>query len=1186
MKIVTLTGKGLLSALGLSCCCLRDPGGVCRAQGIPTGAGSLDSSFFSARGAEPNWYGGPTVQRIAVQPDGSVVISGSFAMVQGFARQSLARVLPNGSLDRSFVPPGLLSAYNYVRDFVLEPGGNIVVAANASGLVRLDAIGIPDPGFDGQLTNGASAVVRLPGGEYLAATYVEPTNSAAGYGVILLDAQGRPSPRWTTDYRSARPVSFLLLSPDTRRLVVDGIAELSLDFSGANFSYLSNALPARFWPSCGAFQADGKLLLGRSGSSASEWNTNSTLPCALVRLNPDRTMDPTFRTNVSIGVGELEGGRDKLRIDAVAIQADGNILIGGFFTRVNDEPRPLLARVQPNGELDAGFEPDIEVNPGADIDALQALSAMGLAPDGRLIIGGIFTHINGLVCSSLARLHTTGETSGGILAFGQAVYYAWETNGPVRVSVRRFGPANHQVSVFYESPDLNSDIPVPGPQRGQLVFAPEETNKTITLPVQDNRMLDGNHSFRLRLSNPGGGAVLTGTPETRITIFDDEQPGRPGSVDLSFRQIHLEGAVYSTTLVAVEPDGSALLSVYSTIDMYSGLLNFMRCDPTGVIDESFHPSIDGTVTAAFPDPATARILIVGNFSTVNGQSRPNLARLNHDGSLDAGFPAAPIDRAEWINGALLEPDGKILIHGGFVSFNNVPRQHVVRLLADGTVDPQFDTSAAYWINGIEAVARQPDGKIVLAGSFTQGRGLLVRLNRDGSADASFVPPALRYQWGIQALLCQPDGRILLGGNLCLADGRTARLIRLNADGSLDNTFWTTIPLSYYGNSLLLQPDGKIIVGATWRFNPDGSRDYSFFTGESSDSVGTARLLPDGSLLVCGSFTTFAEWPRFQLVRLNGGDAPVLGFFDFAPNHVTVPESAGFAQVRIRRVGPTNDTAVVEYATSDGSARASLDYGAVWGSLTFAPGEEEKSLLIPIVNDSAYRGNRSFEVRLRDLTSGTRGLTTAAAFLDIIEDDPGLTFSRTNFWVYSGQIATNGTPWQLEFVQRHGDLSEPLTVQCQITAGTAIPGVDFIPTNVTVHFEPNNYEAAVLVPLLPNDQAVSDRTVLLSLTNASPDISLTTDSCAVLTILGPPVLPHFLPVQGTIDETGRFRWSCYLRPGQQCNIETSSNLIDWTSLTWIYLDQYAGLSPVFIEDPDAWKYPRRFYRLPVYQGPPD
>ena len=85
-----------------------------------------------------------------------------------------------------------------------------------------------------------------PTGEYLAGMCMEATGSTARYGVALFDAQGRRSPRWSTDYRSDSPASFLLLSPDARRLVIDGIAELSLDFSGANFSYLSNALPPVF----------------------------------------------------------------------------------------------------------------------------------------------------------------------------------------------------------------------------------------------------------------------------------------------------------------------------------------------------------------------------------------------------------------------------------------------------------------------------------------------------------------------------------------------------------------------------------------------------------------------------------------------------------------------------------------------------------------------------------------------------------------------------------------------------------------------------------------------------------------------------------------------------------------------------------------------------------------------------
>jgi hypothetical protein len=218
----------------------------------------------------------------------------------------------------------------------------------------------------------------------------------------------------------------------------------------------------------------------------------------------------------------------------------------------------------------------------------------------------------------------------------------------------------------------------------------------------------------------------------------------------------------------------------------------------------------------------------------------------------------------------------------------------------------------------------------------------------------------------------------------------------------------------------------------------------------------------------------------------------------------------------------------------------------------------------------------------DLTPGTRGLTTPVAWLNIVEDDPGLTFSRTSYWAYASAISTNGIPWRIEFVQRHDDLSAPLTVECQVGGGTAIPGLDFIPTNVTVRFEPNNFEAAVLVPLLPNMQASLDRTVVLSLTNASPEISLTTDSSAVLTILGSSVGSHFLASQNNIDSNGCFHGECYLRPGQYTNIEASDNLIDWTYLTWIYLDPNGGMSPVLFEDPDAWKARHRFYRVPVEQ----
>ncbi len=1181
-----MRGVGLMGVFGL--CCLGGSERFCQAQADPKPAGSLDASFFSARGVEPVWDQEPTIHKLSVQPDGAVLISGTFDQIQDAARVSLARVWPNGSLDRLFVSPGVLTLYNYVRDLILEPDGKIVIAANADGLLRLEAMGNLDPDFDGQLKNGASAVVRLPSGEYLVGTYVEPAPTAAGYGIVLMNAQGRPSTQWSTDYRSAKAVSFLLLSPDGRTVVVDGVAALSLEQAGANVRYLSNSLPTDFWPNCGVFQTDGKLLLGNSGAAPGDYNTNATLSRPLVRLNADLRPDASFSRPLTIGVGPLEGGRDQLRIDAVTVQPDGKILIAGFFTRVNGEPRPLLARLQPDGELDGEFQPDIEVNPGADIDLLQMISAMSLSTDGRLVIGGIFSRINGLPCATLARLHTKGETSGGVVAFAQPVYYGWETNGSIDVSVLRFGPTNHQVSVYYEAPDLAPVIPAPAPQRGLLVFRAGETKRTLSLAIQDNRFLDGNHSFHLRLSNPRGGAVLTGTPETKITIYDDEQPGRPGSVDLSFPQIEVPGAVYGFDLLAVEPDGAVLLTTSIAVDFYNSQLRLLRCDSNGVIDPAFNPAIDGNIKAGFPDPATGSILIVGNFSTVNGQARSNVARLNHDGSLDESFPTVPISPAQWISGAVLQPDsGRLVLYGPFTSFGNMERHGVVRLLDDGRVDPQLDTSAAYWISRLDAVAPQPGGKLILAGNFNPDGQMLARLNSDGSRDASFVPPAFKYNWGVTSLHCQPDGKVLVGGDLEVADGRTARLIRLSTDGSLDTTFWADVPASYYGSSVILQPDGKIIVGGTWLLNPDGSRDYSYFTGESSDNVTGVLLLPSGNLMVSGSSLEFAGEPRSHLARLNGGSTSVLGFFDFPEPLVSVSESAGTANLRIRRVGMTNDPATVECLTADGTARAGTDYQPAADRLTFAPGELEKTVTIPIVNDSAYRGNRTFEVHLQDLTTGTRGVTAGIGLVNIIEDDPGLSFSRTNYWVYGGMLSTNGMPYQLESLQRHGDLSVPLTVQCQVSAGTAVSGVDFVPTNFTLVFTANTFEVLVPVPLIRNDQADSDRSVVLSLSSPSPAVSLESDCVAMVTVLGPPTLPpHLLRGASRIDEFGCFCAGCYLRPGQQMLIEASENLVDWTYLTWIYLDPNSGLSPVFFQDPDAWKYPGRYYRMPVYAGPSD
>jgi uncharacterized delta-60 repeat protein len=146
-------------------------------------------------------------------------------------------------------------------------------------------------------------------------------------------------------------------------------------------------------------------------------------------------------------------------------------------------------------------------------------------------------------------------------------------------------------------------------------------------------------------------------------------------------------------------------------------------------------------------------------------------------------------------------------------------------------------------NGVFSVLIQPDDKILVGGRFTTFSGIsankLIRLNSDGSKDNSFV-----YGTGgnddIFDLTYQNDGKILVGGNFTTYSGISAnRLIRLNSDGTKDSSFniGTGFSDSVFGSSIRsikIQSDGKIIVAGI----------FSTFSGISASGI--IRLNSDGS----------------------------------------------------------------------------------------------------------------------------------------------------------------------------------------------------------------------------------------------------------------------------------------------------------------------------------------------------
>src|SRR5207249_5858764 len=110
-----------------------------------------------------------------------------------------------------------------------------------------------------------------------------------------------------------------------------------------------------------------------------------------------------------------------------------------------------------------------------------------------------------------------------------------------------------------------------------------------------------------------------------------------------------------------------------------------------------------------------RILIAGDFTTVNWVARKGIARLNENGSLDMTFNPTPGANDEVLS-VVAQPDGKVLLGGSFTNLNGAPRNRIGRLNSNGSLDATFDPGKGANID-VNSVALQLDGKVIIGGNF-------------------------------------------------------------------------------------------------------------------------------------------------------------------------------------------------------------------------------------------------------------------------------------------------------------------------------------------------------------------------------------------------------------------------------------------------------------------------------------
>jgi uncharacterized delta-60 repeat protein len=658
--------------------------------------------------------------------------------------------------------------------------------------------------------------------------------------------------------------------------VMSGAGTNSAEIPSAS-RYVAGSLDTTFDPGRGiegrygrvyamTLQSDGKLII------AGNFSTVNGAACKnIARLNPDGTPDSSFKTAI-----DLDNTPYAL-VNCVALQTDGKIIVAGSFKAINGLPKPGIARLTPDGQLDEAFQPSLA-------SQLTGINRVEIQKDGKILVGGYFTNVFGKGLSGLVRLNSDGTLDStfqpDVGANGNVTSLAVQQDGRLLVAGRSEkvnGIASPLLARLKADGSLDASFKAP------VVFSP------FPFPV------------RRVAVQPEGKIVITGNftnindhPRDRIARLNPD-----GSVDESFNWSQsLRGAI---DCLAVQPDNQILVGGTFSGTEGAPCKSIARLNPDGSLDTNFVRAVsqlgglggrgwDGSPRVfCFSLAPNGKVFVGGDFDSVNDITRNSVARLNADGSLDRSFdPGSGVQgsRGAGLGGAgiALQADGKILISGSFWKVNGVSRNGVARLNADGSVDTTFDPGSG--ANGrISALAMLPDGKILVGGSFSTFAGqphrYLVRLNSDGSLDGGFnAEPGLKEVVG--AIVLQGDGKILMESGFEGKNGlRRNRIVRLNADGSLnagfnvgtgpDSSLWAIVP----------QPDGKIVISGWFthvsgvprahiaRLNSDGSLDASFDPGSGlNTAVFAAAVQRDGKVVIAGGFTNVNGRACQRIARLN------------------------------------------------------------------------------------------------------------------------------------------------------------------------------------------------------------------------------------------------------------------------------------------------------------------------------
>ena len=596
------------------------------------------------------------------------------------------------------------------------------------------------------------------------------------------------------------------------RLNANGTLDTTFDTDGI-FTYNSSTIDNGF---SHKIQSNGKIVIvGDTGA------TTGTKNFIILRINSNGTLDTSFNStgiNITDFASTSDFGRD------VQILSDNSILVLG-----RSAGNVALAKFTSSGILDVSFNTTGKKTFAIPID-FNTSSGLDILPKIKVLATGSIL----VSCSSTSDYKVIKLDSSGNFDNTFATNGVFTSNSETDLSTFLQIKSNGNIltgGISYTTA-INSDAKIKEIEVTSNGILINSLTKNVYLSIDKYVCMSKNSN--------GDFFVLASLTGCTLLKYNSA-----GQLDTSFGTLGKVSLSQNYNKIKFLNNGKIVLGGF--INPYVRILNSDGTDDlsfnlTGLIDLSSHTSNKMQYPDAIFVNSTNKILISGDYIFPNNDHIFGMLQLNLDGTIDLTYgnngyfyqkihPAATEEAFDYGRTIQEQSDGKIVVGGTsnpVIGGNpsNIYNHFALRLNANGTIDTSYGNSGVfyfpaennYYINDDEDSQITIDNKLYLTYFNNVNLTKTVRINSNGTYDNSFGINGTVNDIGgtYSPIRLQTDGKILRGG----IKNQQFSIIRYNANGSIDTTFGlngevnTVLGVSSSIADLVLQPDGKIVVGGT------------------------------------------------------------------------------------------------------------------------------------------------------------------------------------------------------------------------------------------------------------------------------------------------------------------------------------------------------------------------------------